>query len=129
MLARIHWLVGVLGLVAFVVQGQYLAYVVGPLADYPDGPRMLFRSSHIYLMFASVLNLALAGTHLPAAGWARRLHQIGAAIVIAAPAVFIAGFIVEPTSGTLDRPISRLGLYLVFGVGVVWAVTAARLRR
>ncbi|MEM1264295.1 MAG: hypothetical protein AAGH76_17985 [Pseudomonadota bacterium] len=125
---RLHWIVGGLGLIAFVLQGQYLAHVVGPLEELADGQRMLYRSGHIYLMLASVLNLAMVRMAIPAGGWPRRLFQISSVIVLVAPIVLIAGFFIEPVSGSFDRPISRAILYLIFGIGVVWAVMAPRQR-
>ena len=122
--AWIHWFVGTLGVLVFVLQGQYMLHVLGPLPDLADGPRMLYRSGHIYLLFASLLNLVLARATAPAPGWRRVLHRFAGAIAALAPFVFIAGFLLEAPSGTLDRPITGLGLYALFGAGVAWAVLA-----
>ena len=119
-----HWLVGCAGLVIFVLQGQYMLNVLGPLPELADGPRMLYRSGHIYLLLASLLNLALARAERPAPGWRTFAGRATGAIVLAAPFAFVAGFVIEAPGGTLDRPVSGLMLYALFGAGVIWAIAA-----
>ena len=55
MLRSLHLVAGILGLLLFVLQGQYMDHVHDHLAGMEDGPRMMFRSSHIYLLLASLL--------------------------------------------------------------------------
>ncbi|MEO1035674.1 MAG: hypothetical protein AAFX44_08950 [Pseudomonadota bacterium] len=124
-----HWFIGLAGLVVFVVQGQYLVHVAGPMPELADGPRMLYRSGHIYLLLTSLINLAIARAETPAPGWRRRVHRVTSAIVAVSPIVMMAGFLVEPTSGTLERPITALGLYAMFGAGVLWSFAFRPTRR
>ena len=57
--ARAHWLVGVLALIVFPLTGQYMLHA----ADVPhldSVPRLVFRSRHLLLLVAAVVNLALS---------------------------------------------------------------------
>ena len=49
--------------VAFLLTGQYMDKVHGHLADMPDGPRMIYRTRHIFVMFMALLNLGM-GTYV-----------------------------------------------------------------
>src|SRR5262249_16768934 len=77
-----------------------------------DATRLLFRSTHIYLLFAALLNLAL-GLYLEAepAGWRRWLQRVGSALVVVAPALLAAGVLTEPWLSGPDRPYSRPAIY------------------
>src|SRR5581483_10072632 len=74
--------------------------------------RLLFRSTHIYLLFAALLNLAL-GLYLapPRGRWRLALQRAGSVLVLAAPWLLGAGFLTEPWLTGLDRPYSRPAIY------------------
>lgn len=57
---RFHLVVGTAVLVAFLVTGQYMDKFLDHLRGMPDGPRLLYRTRHLFLMFAGLLNIALA---------------------------------------------------------------------
>ncbi len=66
----LHLAVGIVGVAGFLGTGQYMDLVHDHLRGMDDTHRLLFRSTHIYLLFASLVNLAL-GLHLkPVRGWA-----------------------------------------------------------
>ena len=124
MLGKSHLAVGVLGLVLFVLQGQYMDQVHDHLAGMDDAPRMLFRSSHIYLLLVSVANL-VAGVYMTDSG-----HGVPAivrvpvsAALLLAPVGLIAGFFLEPAMDELLRPYTRPALYALFVAGVLLAFT------
>ena len=50
---RFHLGAGLLGVLAFLATGQYHEHLRGM----DDAQRLLFRSAHIYLLLASLLNL------------------------------------------------------------------------
>ncbi|HUF30650.1 MAG TPA: hypothetical protein VMM77_08270, partial [Gemmatimonadaceae bacterium] len=56
---RLHLAVGMLALLVFILTGQYMDRVHEHLTGRPDGPRLLYRSAHIDLLFAALLNLLL----------------------------------------------------------------------
>src|SRR5437868_3993345 len=100
---RLHLVVGLVGLAAFLASGQYMDRVYDHLRGLDDTRRMLFRSTHIYLLFAALLNLAL-GLYLvaEAPAWRRWLQRLGSALVAAAPVLLAAGFLIEPWLDGLD---------------------------
>lgn len=110
---RAHLVVGTLALVGFVLSGQYMDRVHSHLSGMPDGPRLLYRSAHIYWLFAALLNLLLgAYLQLAPAGWPRRLQQLASITLLAVPGFFIMAFATEPHLTGLVRPWSRPGIYL-----------------
>jgi hypothetical protein len=76
-----------------------------------DARRLLFRSTHIYLLFGSLVNLALGLYLRPALGWRRWVRPVGSALVLATPFLAAAGFFTEPWLSGLERPYSRPAAY------------------
>jgi hypothetical protein len=109
---RVHLVVGLAFVVGFLMSGQYMDRAYDHLRGMDDARRMLFRSTHIYLLFAALLNLSL-GLYLAdePSGWRRWLRGIGSALVLAAPPLLATGFLVEPWLTGLDRPYSRPAIY------------------
>jgi hypothetical protein len=122
---RLHLAMGVLALVGFVLSGQYMDRVHAHLVGMPDGPRLLYRSAHIYLLFAALLNLLL-GAYLrlaPQRG-ARLLQQVASLTLLALPALFAVAFFREPALEGLERPWARPAIYL--GLAAVLAHVLAQ---
>jgi hypothetical protein len=109
---RLHLAVGLVGVVGFLASGQYMALGHDHLHGLDDTTRMLFRSTHIYLLFASLLNLAL-GLYLPEGpdGWRCWLRRAGSVMLLLAPPLLAAGFLTEPWLSGLERPYSRPAVY------------------
>jgi hypothetical protein len=104
---RLHLVTGLLGVAAFLASGLYMHFGHDHLRGMDDARRLLFRSTHIYLLFASLLNLALGLYQLPQpAGWRRWLQAAGSALVLAAPPLLATGFLTEPWLTELARPYS-----------------------
>jgi hypothetical protein len=76
-----------------------------------DARRLLFRSTHLYLLFASLVNLALGLYLRPALGWRWWVRPVGSVLVLAAPFLAAAGFFSEPWLSGLERPYSRPAAY------------------
>ena len=77
------------------------------------GVRMMYRSAHVYIVLAALLNLALAAHwRWRLARWRRLLQAAGSAAVVAAPLAFTAAFFLEPAPQQFDRPYCLLGLAL-----------------
>jgi hypothetical protein len=122
---RLHLVIGLVGLVAFLATGLYMDRVHGHLRGYSDSQRLLFRSTHIYLLLAAVVN-ALLGLYLVPSGiaWRRGIQMLGSAALVVTPALFLAAFCTEPWLSGLARPWTKLGAYLTLG-GVMLDVLAA----
>jgi hypothetical protein len=109
---RLHLFVGIVFVIAFLASGQYMALGFDHLQGLDDVTRMLFRSTHIYLLFAALLNLAL-GLYLERGpvGWRRWLRWAGSLLILAAPPLLAAGFLNEPWLSGLERPFSKPAIY------------------
>jgi hypothetical protein len=108
---RVHLVVGLVALAGFLASGQYMDRGYDHLRGLDDATRLLFRSTHIYLLFSALLNLALGLYLVPAPpGWRRGVQHLGSALLLAAPLLFAAGFLTEPWLSGLARPYSRPGI-------------------
>ena len=127
---RLHLLVGSLALVAFLATGQYMDRVHAHLQGMADAPRMLYRSAHIYLLFASLLNLLL-GAYLVLAprGWVRMLQIAGSVALLVTPLLFLAAFAIEPGLTGLLRPWARPAIELSIAGVLVHVLAATALAR
>lgn len=124
MLRKLHLLIGLAGVVAFVLTGQYMHWAHAHLEGMPDGPRLIFRSSHIYLLWASLLNLAL-GCYLPRS-LTRAAHLAGSVAVLLGPALLCWSFFFEPYGPELERPVGRLAIYLALGGMALHVIASLR---
>jgi hypothetical protein len=112
---RLHLCLGAIGVVAFLVTGQYMDLRYAHLRGMADAPRLLFRSAHIYLLFSSLLNLLLGiyGRN-GASALRRRLQAVGSAFIIIGPFLFTLAFLKEPWFHGFERPFSRWAIYASF---------------
>lgn len=102
---RVHLFVGVCGLVAFVASGAYMRFRVPPMGTLNEATRLLYRSTHIYLLFAALLNLVFGLSAEPAShGWRVGICRIGSALVVLAPVLCVMAFLNEPWLTGLKRP-------------------------
>jgi hypothetical protein len=76
-----------------------------------DARRLLFRSTHIYLLLTAMLNLALGMNLRQATGRGRWLQRLGSIIVLVTPVFAAVGFFIEPWLSDLERPYSRACAY------------------
>lgn len=108
---RVHLIWGLIGVVAFLATGQYMDRWHDHLRDTEPVQRLLFRSTHIYLLWSTLANVLL-GLHLTAvAGWRRVVQSVGSVLLLLAPALFLAAFATEPWLSGLDRPYTRPAVY------------------
>ncbi len=125
LIRRMHLIVGLAGVAAFLGTGLYMDRVHGHLRGYDDTVRMLYRSTHIYLLLSASINV-MTGLYLrPAESTARRLLQgLGSVALVVGPPILLAAFCVEPYLSDLARPWSRIAIYLTL-VGVVFHLLSA----
>lgn len=111
-LRGLHLLVGIGGFFLFVETGQHMDRLLGHLVGMADGPRALYRSAHIYLLFVSLLHLELGIYFERASGAVGRLAQLlGSFLLLMALGCFLVGFYFETPLGEIERPRVRLGIY------------------
>ena len=109
---RIHLVFGLVVVIVFLLTGQYMEYVHNRLL--PDGTRMLYRSRHIYLLLAGLLNLVIGTYFVPQPrGWRRTLQLLGSILIILAPGLLLAGFFSEPRRGPNETRVAAFGIFAV----------------
>jgi hypothetical protein len=120
MMRRFHQLFGLLVVIAFLLTGQYMNVYHNHLQGMQDGPRMLFRTRHIYILLAGLLNLGI-GSYFSwrSQEWRRILQMLGSASIVVAPLLFMAAFFYEPGLANLYTPLSHWGMYTI-GAGTLF---------
>lgn len=113
---NVHLAVGLVGVVAFLITGQLMRHHTPPLAAMSDAGRLMYRSRHIYILGAGLVNLAL-GIYYQRLdqGWRRVVQTTGSVFLIAAPVLLVLAFVFEPGRGfRQETPWSHAGLYALF---------------
>ena len=111
---RFHLIFGLVLLVAFLLTGQYMDRFHEHLRNMADGPRMLYRTRHIFILFSGLLHLGIGTyfTYRPDA--TRRLLQIaGSVLASVASVLFIIAFFYEPHLTHLYAPLSKAGVIMI----------------
>jgi hypothetical protein len=130
-LKRVHLLWGIVGIGAFLLTGQYMDRSLDHLVGMADGPRALYRSGHIYILFSALLNLSL-GLYMTKAKATidRTLQTIGSGLVLGSLVLFLYSFAVETPLGQVERPMAREAIMWSLGGvlahGIARTLTAAR---
>jgi hypothetical protein len=119
-LGPLHFWVGVGGLCVFVLTGQYMDKVLGHLVGMSDGPRMLYRSAHIYILLASMMNLVYGINFRPIRPmWAQAVCSFFIAL---SPALMLLEFFCGAISVDLPRWYVTIGLYPLIGVAILFVL-------
>ena len=125
MLARVHFWLGFAGLIIFLLTGQYMGFIHNALQDLADRPRMFYRSAHIYLLLASVLNLFL-GAYFQKIEHAviGKLQLLISLLVLLSPVMFLLGFFLEYQYALegFERPITGWANYFLFIAAVLLCI-------
>ena len=113
---RFHIILGLLLFVGFLLTGQYMDKFHEHLRGMSDGPRMLYRSRHIYILLAAMLHLALGVyfSYQPAKV-RRTLQLLGSLLITIASVLFVYAFFQEPSLTNLYTPYSRKGIFMLVG--------------
>lgn len=119
---RFHLIYGFVLVIVFLLTGQYMDRFQHHLHEMADGPRMLYRSRHIYILLTGLLHLGIGTYFVDRVQPKQRLVQlVGSLILTVAPILFLFGFFKEPLLTELNSPFSTKGIYLVTaGVVLHW---------
>jgi thiol:disulfide interchange protein len=125
MLRRLHLVVGILAVVAFLLSGQVMSHH-HPRTEQMSGElRMMYVSRHIYLLAAALVNTVLGlYLHVQASSWRRGLQWVGSLLILFSVFSVSLAFAVEPPLGLAGRGWrSLIGLIALF-VGVMTHLVA-----
>ena len=121
---RFHLIFGLIVLVVFLLTGQYMDRFHEHLQHTPDGPRMLYRTRHIFILLSGLLHLGI-GTYFSfrTQQWRRILQILGSVLITIAPVLFTIGFFYEPHLQGLYAPLSKKGV-IMLAVGALMHVVS-----
>jgi len=126
---RVHLIVGLIGVVAFLITGQLMKHHSPPVRVLTPDVHMMYVSRHIYLLGAALVNLVL-GLYLreDSPGWRRTLQRIGSVLIFLSVLSLLMAFISEPALGLAGRSWrSYFGLIALFaGVMAHFVASFAR---
>ena len=125
----LHLVAGAFVLVAFVLTGQYMDYLDVRSGGMGEGARMMFRSRHIYLLLAGLVNLGV-GAYFTRheGGWRKTLQLAGSVLILVAPLLMLAAFFSEPTLPGLQRHYTLPAIILLSAGTLFHAFSSARAR-
>ena len=104
LIRRAHLIVGVLGVITFVITGQVTARHVPEVHTLSAEVRLMYVSRHIYLLGAALVNLVLGlYLQLNPRGWRRMLQQIGSVLIFLSVVSLLMAFTAEPSLGIAGR--------------------------
>jgi peptidoglycan/LPS O-acetylase OafA/YrhL len=112
----LHRIFGVLVILAFLLTGQVMEY--HRVREMDDGARMMFRSRHIFILFAGLINLGV-GVYFVywRERWRKVLQMTGSMLLIIASLMLTIAFFYEPALKGLQRPLTLPALVaLIIGV-------------
>jgi hypothetical protein len=126
---RFHLIFGFVVLVVFLLTGQYMDRFHEHLRYTPDGPRMLYRTRHIFILMSGLLHLGLGSYFFARAQtWRRALQMLGSLLITIAPVLFTIGFFYEPYLQGLHAPLSKIGV-IIMAVGALLHVVSGAKER
>ena len=118
MLGKIHFYLGILIIIIFLLTGQYMHHNFDHLKDMELMNRALFRAGHLYILLFGLINVSL-GSHFKISDFKflKKIQLFGSIIIFIATFLIIYGFFTELPSVEIERPMTRNSLYLIlFGV-------------
>ncbi len=111
-LRKTHFWVGFFGIIIFILSGQYMFWILN-VGNLDGVHRMIYRSTHIYLLFGSAVNLVIGVYFIPTSNLSRWIW-LSHILIVVSPFLLLYGFIIEAAAGNIDRPVTAMGLIFIF---------------
>lgn len=124
---KIHLIFGVLVVLAFLLTGQYMDKFYNHMVGVPDAQRLLFRTRHIFILLAGLLNLGI-GAYFAyrVEKWRRTVQLLGSLLIIVASFLFVIAFFYEPKLSDLHTPLSHWGTYTIAAGALLHVISGLR---
>lgn len=124
---RFHIIFGLIVLVVFLLTGQYMDRYHQHLMYMPDGPRMMYRSRHIFILMSGLLHVGI-GSYFKyrLQTWRRVLQVIGSVLLTIAPVVFTIAFFYEPRLQDLENPLALWGAIAMAAGALLHLIAGAK---
>ena len=111
---RFHLTIGILLLIAFVLTGQFMDRYYNHMEGVEVGLRLLYRTRHIFILFAGLLNLGI-GTYYRSEPqrWRSVLQYLGSLLIVVASGLLVAAFFYDSVRADLRTPLTHWAAYLI----------------
>lgn len=131
MLRRVHLVIGITAIVAFLLSGQLLGHHHPAMEQLPAELRMMYVSRHIYVLAGALVNAVLGlYLQLQPSGWRRALQIIGSILILASVLLLSLAFLAEPPLGIAGRGWrSLIGMVALFAGVMTHLIASAGARR
>lgn len=114
-------------MLCFLLTGQYMDKFYNHLDGMPDAPRLLYRTRHIFILLAGLLNLAIGAYFTDRIqAWPRLIQLLGSLFIFAASFLFIIAFFYEPHLSDLHTPLSHWGTYTISAGSLLHVISGVR---
>lgn len=114
LLQKLHFFGGIVFLITFILSGQYMDAYYNHLQGMEDIQRMIFRAEHIYLLLTSLIHLSMGSyVTIHTRKGLKYLQVLASGLMFLASLLFILSFFKDMPTANIERPLSRLGLYLM----------------
>lgn len=112
----LHLIVGLVSIIGFVISGKYLSSNEALVNSDEVSLHALYRANHIYILFASIVNLIL-GFSIAKYNNPRFIYflYLGSFALVLSTIILGIAFYIEPAQNSLDRPITANSLFLFLG--------------
>ncbi|MCD2259418.1 hypothetical protein [Psychroserpens luteolus] len=115
MFGRFHLFFGIIIVIVFLLTGQYMHHKYDHLKDMELMNRALFRAGHLYILLFGLVNVALGAYMKPRKHkFLNKVQSFGSVTIIIASCLVIYAFFTELPTEDIERPLTRLSLYMVF---------------
>jgi len=122
-MGKFHFYFGLTIFMVFLLTGQYMSQYYNHLADMELMQRALFRAGHLYILLFGLINLSLGAYYQSAKNKTYQYIQLaGSTIIIFATGLCIYSFFTELPATQIERPLSRLSLYLILAGSLIHAL-------
>lgn len=126
---KLHYWVGVLGIVAFLATGLYMHFGLDGLKETADLQRMSYRTCHIYILMMALLNLMVGiygqAIYARATGWPRRIKFVSSGLFLIVLPMSLYSFFTEAVLAQIERPFAIGAVILVFVASVLALLSEA----
>jgi hypothetical protein len=111
---RFHLVFGFLIFIVFLLTGQYLDKFHNHLEGVEVGVRLLYRTRHIFILMAGLINIGLGSYYTARLGhWQRRVQLAGSSLLVSGTLLLVIAFMNEPRNRDLATPYTHWGTYLI----------------
>ena len=115
-LTKLHYLIGALFFVLFLLTGAYMKLNFPDLYMQREEIRMMYRATHIYILMSALINLMTANYLFHSHDFSFHfLKKIASACILISPLLFTIAFFYESGEYLINRPVSFWGVILLLG--------------